>query len=212
MLYTWPNPGIHPIPSIPVVPPRCNIYRVISWVIAWNMSDLIGWRKCVLYKVLESAPDSAYLPINQPGLASAHCCHCDQTKYLNTRIRPGADLGSNTTDRQITTDHFKTETGWTLAGSFLGQWCLSLWRTCYVHSSSSSSPLSIRQTFVVCPDFNATLILWRKEYISLTFWERTTCELPRKDLMLGKLINPGLHGWHGQICQGASQHKGRKGG
>ena len=81
-------PGIHPIQPIPLIAPRCYICRGISWVIAWNMSDLIGWRKCVLYKVLESAPDSAYLPINHPGLASAHCCHCDQTKYLNTRIRP----------------------------------------------------------------------------------------------------------------------------
>ena len=129
-------PGIHPIQPIPLIAPRCYICRGISWVIAWNMSDLIGWRKCVLYKVLESAPDSAYLPINQPGLASAHCCHCDQTKYLNTRIRPTTNThqyqviqyirptntkqyntldppaishpGSNTTDRQITANHFET--------------------------------------------------------------------------------------------------------
>ena len=30
---------------------------------------------------------------------------------------------------------------------------------------------------------------------------------PRKDLVLGKLVNPGLHGWHGQICQGARHHR-----
>ena len=53
-----------------------------------NRSGLIGGRKCVLYKVLESAPESAYLAINQGALACVYCCHCDQTKYLNTRIRP----------------------------------------------------------------------------------------------------------------------------
>ena len=103
-------PGIHPIQPIPLIAPRCYICRGISWVIAWNMSDLIGWRKCVLYKVLESAPDSAYLPINQPGLASSIVAIVTKPNTSIPALDPPAisHPGSNTTDRQITANHFET--------------------------------------------------------------------------------------------------------